>query len=1097
MSEQVSWQSLFVGRETEMALMQTAWQKAKLGDPQFVVLLAETGMGKTRLVQQFYHWLSSNENAEGYWPDILHQDDNSLRVNPCFDEGCVQEGIPPWLWWGIRFQNPKLRNQMEVSGCGLVAALPHLSHHFIGLQRKKELLSESRDLSLNFLTALGGILGFATLGPIAGAVVSGISVVSAVKDVASVVQNGQQLHHLATEDRGLFHSQQKEKQNAIDAIYVYFETLFSGETSAKVSLPFVLVLDDAQWADPDTLSFVEKLYRQAKTKNWPLLVLCTHWEKEWHESDCGDSDAHTDDPCSVVEIVKRNPSSFSPDWQPCLLGKVGGDTSQYALDSVVQAALPGITQEQRARIVKRVEGNPGFLHDLLSHLVVAGRRLFVKRDVKNALTASGEEKLDQLTDLTHFELNRLRFNSLDEELQDLLVWSSYQGMRFVNDVALEVAKRMLSDDGVGKEILQKANKPHAIIESITQLLSEFRQRSIYEIAHQVLEQSDEEHDELKTHLYDTLMAWRHGELLQAMDEEAQLACRLLLIGELEKLEERDNEQNVMLGDLYGELIRYFNGNHEGRQLAELATRIINNVPANGWAEEQIQFEEQLACIQALENYAFYEEALGYLETMILLLKNSAITPKNQEKLFRVYKYKSLFLSRLDAKQGVVESYEDAVSLGEELYDQFGEAWDQSLQMDLIQLKTCHGSLLDNLGKKTEALQAWDSSFSIQEPLSERLKQNGTYGDIVDLLRLQKYRANILLKQSNPSDALKEAETIIEIAEALMDHFGAERTRLIQECLENGYFMKSQALSELDRYEEALAAIDSAINRRRNFNQLFSELYTEVQLSNELANHYESRAMILSNMGQLEEEVEAYDTVIELQEDIQKASPDVWDSRMQEGLASNYDVRSGTLEKLDRPEDALEGYIRSIELREVIRANMKELCPENVVNNISENYINIAVIMERNNALEEAVKAYKHAIDYKLLLRDQLAEKWNVEYQLSLVNAYNALALSQADLSQFEQVRESSQRAIKFATPLLAELKTREVIQALVWAYRNKIDALIMLDVPSDDPDRIKEANEAYQLAEGIKARAMTEGYAQKDLEIVDELTTFLDSIKDI
>jgi len=67
---------MFVGRETELEALRSAWQLAKAGKSQVVTLLAESEFGKTRIAQEFYEWLSTHDDAledEGYWPDTLQK----------------------------------------------------------------------------------------------------------------------------------------------------------------------------------------------------------------------------------------------------------------------------------------------------------------------------------------------------------------------------------------------------------------------------------------------------------------------------------------------------------------------------------------------------------------------------------------------------------------------------------------------------------------------------------------------------------------------------------------------------------------------------------------------------------------------------------------------------------------------------------------------------------------------------------------------------------------------------------------------------------------------------------------------------------------
>ena len=99
--------SEFVGRETDLQHLVDAWKKAKEGQPQFEVILADSGFGKTRLIQEFYTWLSQNEDPkgiEGYWPDYLGKNGKSLEINPDFSE-YKRKGKIPWLWWGLRWHD--------------------------------------------------------------------------------------------------------------------------------------------------------------------------------------------------------------------------------------------------------------------------------------------------------------------------------------------------------------------------------------------------------------------------------------------------------------------------------------------------------------------------------------------------------------------------------------------------------------------------------------------------------------------------------------------------------------------------------------------------------------------------------------------------------------------------------------------------------------------------------------------------------------------------------------------------------------------------------------------------------------------------------
>jgi len=105
---------IFIGRENDIATLQEAWHRAKAGRPQMVVLLGETGLGKTRVVQEFYGWLSETdvEDAQGYWPDTL-QIRRSLELNPPAEKINLTAQIP-WLWWAQVFHPTEGRNQAPI-----------------------------------------------------------------------------------------------------------------------------------------------------------------------------------------------------------------------------------------------------------------------------------------------------------------------------------------------------------------------------------------------------------------------------------------------------------------------------------------------------------------------------------------------------------------------------------------------------------------------------------------------------------------------------------------------------------------------------------------------------------------------------------------------------------------------------------------------------------------------------------------------------------------------------------------------------------------------------------------------------------------------
>jgi hypothetical protein len=57
----------FVGREEEMAMLMRRWEQARQGDGQFVLIVGEPGLGKSRLIEEFHGWLRDTPRTWLEW----------------------------------------------------------------------------------------------------------------------------------------------------------------------------------------------------------------------------------------------------------------------------------------------------------------------------------------------------------------------------------------------------------------------------------------------------------------------------------------------------------------------------------------------------------------------------------------------------------------------------------------------------------------------------------------------------------------------------------------------------------------------------------------------------------------------------------------------------------------------------------------------------------------------------------------------------------------------------------------------------------------------------------------------------------------------
>ena len=87
-----NWHDVCYGRDELLAKLQEGYKLSAGGLPQFHILLGMTGIGKTRLAQEVYRWLTRERDPhtvdfpEEYWPDCFHDEATKDRVNPAFDD---------------------------------------------------------------------------------------------------------------------------------------------------------------------------------------------------------------------------------------------------------------------------------------------------------------------------------------------------------------------------------------------------------------------------------------------------------------------------------------------------------------------------------------------------------------------------------------------------------------------------------------------------------------------------------------------------------------------------------------------------------------------------------------------------------------------------------------------------------------------------------------------------------------------------------------------------------------------------------------------------------------------------------------------------
>lgn len=451
------------GRDSELAVLREAFDACArertdggLGGPRMVFIVAESGIGKSRLVQELYLQLTTDSRWDpaDYWPDAFRDDRSSLAVVPDMT-GHVPKGPPRFAWLGARWRNPGERN------ANVVSALPELrasiTVHARILEQYGPAWAAAR---MRIVQSIGKELGDELVNKAVDVGVGEIPFFGLLWKLGKGAVNlarerARGPRSVEVENEELSKTESEEALTCI--------RLLLGSRSA---IPTVLWLDDAQWMDAEAFGFVEQLWAEATKHDWPLLIMVTHWEREWNELQI----ALRRKPDS------RNLASLATDPRSIVMQMANSTTA--ALESWLMSRLPGLTNDQKRLLVEKAAGNFLTMVENVSELLA------------EPLNFLGESRDAALTDIAtdhirKFESDRLRrvaqrFQGLDSEMRKTLGWAAQVGHWFLLDAVSEFARHKLQRDGA--QIIERCIDPYVVLTRSSELTCEFRDKAFYHVA---------------------------------------------------------------------------------------------------------------------------------------------------------------------------------------------------------------------------------------------------------------------------------------------------------------------------------------------------------------------------------------------------------------------------------------------------------------------------------------------------------------------------------------------------------------------------------------------------------------------------------------
>jgi tetratricopeptide (TPR) repeat protein len=355
------------------------------------------------------------------------------------------------------------------------------------------------------LTALGDII--LSIIPGAGAVGPAKSGIVAAFEITKLLREDVADHEFLSMQA----LSQRISKGVVDTIIADLELLFgAGEVAHNV--PAVFLVDDGHFSrtDPAIVDFFGKLVDKAWSKKWPVLIVVTHWEREWNLAVEGGIE-------SIASAAHQRARQWLPKWEPLRVGPA------IDLTSMLVSEFPGLKKAQVQAILNRAAGVPAHL-ELMMQLCSMRPHYFQGRDKSKRLTDAGlAELLAESVDRNNLIEKRLSDATTPDLVRQAVALSSLQGMRFSCELSEGIAQG-IGLDGIAQG-LSLAETPHSYVSGASSPVGEFKTRAVQEVARRLLPHVVDEHAALSvsTSLLRQFIEDRVGFLRRAQPEREILA----------------------------------------------------------------------------------------------------------------------------------------------------------------------------------------------------------------------------------------------------------------------------------------------------------------------------------------------------------------------------------------------------------------------------------------------------------------------------------------------------------------------------------------------------------------------------------------------
>lgn len=340
MTNNVELTELFFGREELMASLKKIWNEIDNSGPQFIVLNGDNGAGKTKILNELYHHMSTTTDPGGYWPD------NPSQKAEKSDSEQEEGNKIPWLWFQMKFNEGTSHYAVDdVLFSSYQSSMPHIEKAIHQGSLGSLIADKTKDIVATGIETATGNLD--AIPDIVGVALDGFGIVSsAAKGIGS---------HLKAKNAPVTEIKEERGIEVTTELIRGLTKLLDRSSPMRV----VVTLDDLTYLNHSGSSnkFLTELFAKVKDKGrqWPLIVVATR-NPSWQQSkDAAGKNADE----ILLEKCRGQFLFYEHDLNEKF--KLTADN----LKEVIHASELPITNYQGKAFVDRADGNPSVLHDML------------------------------------------------------------------------------------------------------------------------------------------------------------------------------------------------------------------------------------------------------------------------------------------------------------------------------------------------------------------------------------------------------------------------------------------------------------------------------------------------------------------------------------------------------------------------------------------------------------------------------------------------------------------------------------------------------------------------------------------------------------